>query len=491
MGTQQVAFEARVSPFRTPERSLGDLKADYAASVVALATDLALVIDRNGVIQDLTWSNDDLGDEDCGRWLGRTWSDIVTVESRGKVAELLDDAARRRSTGWRQVNHPSVRGMDDLPVRYAAIRLNDDGRILALGREMRSLTLVQQRLVNAQQSLEREYARLRQAETRYRLLFQLTSEAVLIVDAATRRINDANPAAAHLLGATPREMLGEAFPETFQPESVDAIAAMLDAVRTGGRGYDVRARLKPEKSSFLISASLMRQDDAAFFLVRLAPVLAVEAAVATDGPQSRLADVIERMPEGFVVTELDRRIITANASFLDMAQLASEDQARGHNLERWLGRSRVDFNVLASILREHGSVRLFPTLVRGEFGATEEVEVSSVAVANNDRPCFGFSIRRALRSPAPEGVRGHQLPRSAEQFTELIGRVPLKDLVRETTDLIERLCIEAALELTGDNRASAAEMLGLSRQSLYVKLRRYGMADPPNSPGDFEKTDLS
>jgi DNA-binding NtrC family response regulator len=67
--------------------------------------------------------------------------------------------------------------------------------------------------------------------------------------------------------------------------------------------------------------------------------------------------------------------------------------------------------------------------------------------------------------------------RSVEQLTELIGRVPLKDLVREATDAIERLCIEAALDLTGDNRASAAEMLGLSRQSLYVKLRRYGLGD--------------
>jgi DNA-binding NtrC family response regulator len=64
-----------------------------------------------------------------------------------------------------------------------------------------------------------------------------------------------------------------------------------------------------------------------------------------------------------------------------------------------------------------------------------------------------------------------------DQLTELIGRVPLKDIVRETTDVIERLCIEAALQLTGDNRASAAEMLGLSRQSLYVKLHRYGLGD--------------
>ena len=67
--------------------------------------------------------------------------------------------------------------------------------------------------------------------------------------------------------------------------------------------------------------------------------------------------------------------------------------------------------------------------------------------------------------------------RSPGQMTELVGRVPLRDIVRETTDLIEELCIEAALELTGDNRAAAAEMLGLSRQSLYVKLRRFGVGD--------------
>ena len=47
--------------------------------------------------------------------------------------------------------------------------------------------------------------------------------------------------------------------------------------------------------------------------------------------------------------------------------------------------------------------------------------------------------------------------------------------------------IEAALELTGDNRASAAELLGLSRQSLYVKLRRFGLAEhAPDEEGEDE-----
>jgi transcriptional regulator of acetoin/glycerol metabolism len=31
--------------------------------------------------------------------------------------------------------------------------------------------------------------------------------------------------------------------------------------------------------------------------------------------------------------------------------------------------------------------------------------------------------------------------------------------------------------MTGDNRASAAEVLGVSRQSLYVKMRRHGLLE--------------
>ncbi|MFD0938604.1 helix-turn-helix domain-containing protein, partial [Methylobacterium trifolii] len=72
---------------------------------------------------------------------------------------------------------------------------------------------------------------------------------------------------------------------------------------------------------------------------------------------------------------------------------------------------------------------------------------------------------------------GREVPRSVEQMTELVGRVSMKTLVRESTDLIEKLCIEAALRITRDNRASAAEMLGLSRQGLYAKMRRYGIGD--------------
>jgi DNA-binding NtrC family response regulator len=51
----------------------------------------------------------------------------------------------------------------------------------------------------------------------------------------------------------------------------------------------------------------------------------------------------------------------------------------------------------------------------------------------------------------------------------------MKDLVRDVADAIERSCIEAALRLTDGNKAAAAEALGLSRQSLYLKLHRFGL----------------
>ena len=79
---------------------------------------------------------------------------------------------------------------------------------------------------------------------------------------------------------------------------------------------------------------------------------------------------------------------------------------------------------------------------------------------------YGFIIRDIGRRVVSNTASGLGLPRSVEQLTELIGRVSLKELVRDSTDMIERLCIEAALKITRDNRASAAEMLGLSRQSL-------------------------
>ena len=90
-------------------------------------------------------------------------------------------------------------------------------------------------------------------------------------------------------------------------------------------------------------------------------------------------------------------------------------------------------------------------------------------------PLYAFFVRDMDRRLQASPNNSEVFPTPFAELSQLVGRRPIKDIVGETVDTIERMCIEAALELTHNNRASAAEMLGLSRQSLYVKLRRFGI----------------
>jgi len=87
--------------------------------------------------------------------------------------------------------------------------------------------------------------------------------------------------------------------------------------------------------------------------------------------------------------------------------------------------------VLATNLRQHGTVRLFATQLRGEYGSTAEVEVSGVAVQTGTQRCMGFTIRDMGRRLGSDTRANKELPRSASQMTELVGRLPLKDIVRD------------------------------------------------------------
>ncbi|MFN3231217.1 MAG: transcriptional regulator PpsR [Alphaproteobacteria bacterium] len=464
------------NPEQSLQLRLSNISAEAAADLVAAGSDLALMIDKSGIVLDIAVSDDSLLQEVSEEWRGRPWTDTVTVESRAKIAELLDDAEIEDGPHRRQVNHPSPLGRD-LPVLYSTLSVGDDGDILALGRDLRAISDLQQSLLSAQQSLQKDYGRLRQAETRYRMLFHVSSEAVMIVDERSQRIVEANPSAAALLEKEPEQVSGQRFPDGFSRKADRVINKLLDSVRVTGRAKSATVQLGKDSGEFQISASLFRQDNDVFFLVRLVSY-ALAARDANDPERrSTVLEVVEKSPEGFVVTTSDAQIITANDAFLEMAQLVKEEQARGERLDRWLGRGSVDLNVLIANLRQSGSVKLFATTIAGDYGLSADVEVSAVSVPDSDPPCLGFMIRNVERRLTGPRKAESGLPGTVEQLTEQVGRVSLKEIVRDATDAIERLCIETALELTGDNRASAAEILGLSRQSLYVKLRRHGLGD--------------
>ena len=481
--------------FKAPRKALDGLAAETVAGLVTAAADIVLVLDRRGIIRDMAFGSEELAADLAGDWIGQPMGGVVCVDSQPKIALLLGEVdSPAPPPRARHANHP-LPGGGTVAISWTLRRLDDSNQMLALGRDLRVLAGMQQRLIEAEQSLERDYSRLRLAEARYRLLLQSSAEPIVVVDLGTQKVVEANPMAARLLGEDARQIVGKPFAEQLDAVSGRALPEWFAALRAAGRAEPLRARLAHERRECRLPALIFRQENSSHALLRIE---AVGPAGATQRPpnghadgqvsagvsgRSRITEMFVCLPDAMVVTDADGRILELNRAFIDIAQLATEEQALGESLERWLGRSGVDLGVLLANLRESGELRQFATRLRGDLGGSAEVEISATRLGAPEEPAFGFALRRRR---AAEGRSPRALTRSVEQLTELVGRVSLKELVRETTDVIERLCIEAALELTRDNRASAAEMLGLSRQSLYVKLRRYGLGNLEGGEGGGE-----
>ena len=131
--------------------------------------------------------------------------------------------------------------------------------------------------------------------------------------------------------------------------------------------------------------------------------------------------------------------------------------------------------VLLTNLEKFGEVRLFPTTLQSALDMESEVELSATPIQDSDPPLIGITLRNVSRRIWSDGGQpgGKELSKVLDEMTDQVGKVSLKQLVQDTVAVVEGHFIESALKLTDGNRTAAAEILGVSRQSLYTKLRRY------------------
>jgi transcriptional regulator PpsR len=249
---------------------------------------------------------------------------------------------------------------------------------------------------------------------------------------------------------------------------------MLGRTREVGKTPGIIVHLGPDREPWIVRATLMNAESSAVFMLQLASV-GPRPSIDRAEPQD-LSALIARMPDGFVVLDRDGIIKQANRSFLDLVQAGAHGAVQGQSLQKWLDVPGADMNVLLANVRQHGVMRLFPTTIRGELGTSVDVEVSAVGDTATGPSVIGVLVRDIGRRLAVPG--GNSLRQALGYPKPNNGGVPLREMVDHVVGLVERDYIEFALEQTEDNRAAAAELLGMSRQSLYAKLNRYGlMAD--------------
>jgi transcriptional regulator PpsR len=459
--------KSAVKPLKSRPTSVSEGPSDLFKA----AADLYLDIEPSGVIGQVSSGLQDmpgLGQE----WIGRNWLDTVTSESRIKVQEMLTEAQRTgRPTRWRHINH-ILKDQSEFPVLYSLAQSPSGHRFAAIGRDLRSMASLQSRLLQAQQMLEQDYLRMRSIENQYRTLFDLIRDPVLMIEGRHGRILESNKASQAFLGFSASQLLDKKLESLVSAPSLGALNQVLREVDGSGRSAQASLRFAQHKQKSTVHVAHLRHENETAFLLR------VDTGAQSSGrgvDNHLLQETLSLMTDGLVITDRRGVILHANPAFAQIIHSPHHGQVLGEPLSRWLGRANTDFQVLINGLQQGGVVRLFATQLVSDAGAAIPAEISGISLPQDKETLFAFTIRDTGRRLDHNPAQAGGLARSHEDLSNLVGRMPLKEIVGETVDLIEKLCIEAALKLTKNNRASAADMLGLSRQSLYVKMRRFGL----------------
>lgn len=440
------------------------------ADLVSASADLTMVVDGNDVVGDLSHNLQDLPASRISSWRGQRIDRVVNRSSLSALKTMLLSARDGKPTNGYEIGHRLDDGRD-LPVKYSAYHVGGDGQVVLVGRDLRPTVALQSRLLANRQSLDQNRRRQRRSETHYRLLFETISDAIVIVDAEAGKIREANPRAAALLDSTPAGLSGKTLTSAFEKPRRTAVKAMVARVAATGTPATLAIEATGDKGGLSLYAELFRADDLKLILLRI-------SAPDADGDPDTvldvgLSDLVRKASEAVVLTDEEGRLDWVNESFLVLADLPLAAQAVGRPLDAFLRWHGIEQDGVLDKVRRHGRVPMVSGAVRRADGRSTEIEASVVMRSGPPRPGYAFVMR--IR-PDDDRSAGQALG-DAARLADMVGRVPMKDLVRDTTDLIERMCIEAALKLAGNNRASAARALGLSRQALYLKLRRYGIAD--------------
>jgi transcriptional regulator PpsR len=355
----------------------------------------------------------------------------------------------------REINHLGGNA-DGIPVAYTAVRLGEHGPVLAVGRDLRAVAAIQQRFVDSQQELERGYWQARRAEARYRLLFQVATDAVLTVDALSLEIIEANPMAATMLAAA-QPLAGQLLTAVFNGPTRGAVQALLTAARSSPRPLEIAARLD-DGSGVGVAATPFRTDDTMRLLVRVRS--APETGSSRDVSLARLVDAHD---EAIVVTDASGRVRLANPAFLRWVQAESEAALRGQAITQWIAPEALQR--LIDTVQAQGVAEARGVQLRQAAAPDGALEMSAVLLTEGDQECIGITLRPRAAVAAALRQDGDMLPPLQLGLAALhdeLGRQDLAQLLRRARALAEHSFVEAALQRSGGDAAAAAQLLGVA-----------------------------
>ncbi len=445
----------------TATAPIAALGADGRAAAAALrcAADVAVVVGPDGAVREARISPDLRGAVPATP--SSPASEIVRPEDRQVFAAALAAASAGRIPDPVEVQHAGQPA--GAIFRYAALPADRAGDVLLIGRLLQRTDTLSLRVSEAHLAVDRDEMARRATQTRYQMLFEGAPEAILVVALESRVVDEANPRALALLGLTEEQVVGQPVEMLVQRADRARIAGLVAAMAEQREVAPARLTLADSGRRVSLQGRGFRAFDRAQAMLRLDEI---EPAQGLPPAEALVAELLRATGQAVALTDADGRIVWASEAFPSPAE-----RSRGTLAELFEGVGMPLRSLLATA-REHGRITCPGVQVRTADGHMRG-DLTVVALSGDATPGFGL-LFYADGQGAPE-VPAERAIAEGQAISAALAQAPLKDLVRDVADAIERSCIEAALRLTDGNKAAAAEALGLSRQSLYLKLHRFGL----------------
>jgi transcriptional regulator PpsR len=448
------------------------IEPEYLGGILATSSDIALLIDSKAQIHSILLNASEKLYGNLSHWEGRDLNQFLTIESRPKLKKALERMRDGETIFYGlELNHED-NAQWKFPVRYNIHCLGRHNKILLLGRDLRTLSENQQRLIQAQIAVERSIEEKREYGAHFRLLLNSINEPVAFVNADTGAILHANTAFTDLIGIDEGELATTTLQNTLtnRAERRDFIEKLTLAAY-GHYHLDVNITAHDEPQDVRISSEIYRTAGQKILMCKLHETSG--GPTADSDFINNLVSTFHHSSDAMVFSDSKGAIQYVNERFLDLVNAGHKKEVTGQNLSEFLGRGQIDLAIMLENVAKSGSVKTYATHLKSSFGSKINVETSVSKNQSEKNTLIAFIIREVSHLDENQSNGFAHSQEDETSAKDLVGRATLKEIVSETTDVIEKICIEAALEMTNNNRAAAAEMLGLSRQSLYVKLSKF------------------
>ncbi len=304
--------------------------------------------------------------------------------------------------------------------------------------------------------------KLRESEQRYRKLFEMDADAILLADCETHLILDANLSAQRLYGYSHEELLRL---------KLEDISAEPEISRAAVDRHDVHVPLRwhrkksGEPFAAEITTSVVESRGQRLKLAAIRDITArIQAKTALLASERKFSIAFNASPVAMSLSTIEEgRYLDVNAAFLKMVQ-RNRAEVIGHTafeLGVWLEIEQRA--AIIATLKELGAVRNLELTIRGRAGQLTHILWSAEAVVIDDQACLlGSGLDITERRQVEEKVR-----ESEQRYGQLF---------ELESDAL--LLVDCATHRLVDVNQSALKLYGYSRDEMFQLTAEQLSAEP-------------